>query len=276
MDSRFIAARSPLQEAALVLFGAPLDVTTCFRKGTARGPGRIRELSHVLEEYSPDLDADLRDLCLHDAGDLALPEDPAAAVAFIEQWVASLGRGQVPVMLGGEHLVTLGAVRALAARHPGLAVLQLDAHADLRDGYQGQPLSHATVMRRVAEAIPPRSLHQLGVRSASREEMAYAAEHTHLWPGRLGPSLAAVLEAIGDRPVYLTVDIDVADPAFAPGTGTPEPGGASAAELLEAARALRGRRVVGLDVVEVAPDPGDLAAVLAAKLVREALLAIGG
>lgn len=271
---RFLASRPGTEAAGLVLFGAPLDLTGCGRRGAAAGPARVREVSSLLEEHSMDLGADLREVPFHDAGDLALPPDPAGAVEAVEQWVRGLSA--LPLMLGGEHLATLGVVRALARRHPELVVLQLDAHADLRDRYEGQTLSHATVMRRVSEILAPGALHQLGVRSADREEVDFARAHSRLWPGPLPEAMERALAAAGERPLYVTIDIDVADPAFAPGTGTPEPGGPSAAELLRAVRALRGMRVVGLDVVEICPaaDRSDLTALLGAKLVREAILAV--
>lgn len=269
--------------APVVLMGAGLDVTTSFRPGTRFGPARIRTVSDGLEEYSPSLDGELADVPFYDAGDIDLaPGNTPASLDAIEDAVADVvGRGQLPIVLGGEHLLTLGAVRGVLRHVPDVAVIQFDAHADLRDDYLGENLSHATVMRRVAELIGPENVHQLGIRSGTGEEFRYGHTHTHFHPLPLGGGLAELAEqaadVVGDRPVYITVDIDVIDPGFAPGTGTPEPGGVSPGELLRALYKLRRLRVVGIDLVEVCPpqDASDVTSLLAAKLVREAIICFG-
>lgn len=283
----FLEADSPLEEAAQVVLGAPMDHTTSFRPGTREGPRRVREVSEGLESYSPLGEAAIEESPVADAGDLVLPwGDVRAALAVVEAAVAHLiGLGKRPVILGGEHLLTLGAVRAAAARWPDLHVVQLDAHLDLRDAYLGQSLSHATVMRRVAETLAGghggdggyARLVQLGVRSGVREEWAL---HRLTWRpgGSLVEAARRVARELEGRPFYLSVDIDVADPAFAPGTGTPEPGGPTAAEVIEAVAWLARAGPVAADVVEVCPakDPSDITALLAAKLVREILVAGAG
>ena len=257
------------------LLGAPLDATVSYRPGSRFGPAAIRAASWVLEEWSPTAGADMAAAGLCDLGDLDLaPGDVEGGLAAIRAAVDdAAGSGVRPLLLGGEHLVSLPAVSALAARHPGLRVLQFDAHADLRDDYLGVRRSHATVMRRIAEVVGPDRVYQAGIRSATEEEWRFALAETHLAPDglRVPP---AWLETLRTGPVYVTVDIDCVDPAFAPGTGTPEPGGPTARELLDALDALRGLRLVGADVVEVAPayDPGAITAVLAAKVVRQMLL----
>ncbi|MBO8142137.1 MAG: agmatinase [Firmicutes bacterium] len=277
-QKRFLgAANDP--EARVVLLGAPLDVTVSFRPGTRFGPARIRDVSDGLEEYSPALGRELSETPFFDAGDLDLPfGDAGTALERIERALARLTAcGRLPVVLGGEHLLTLAAVRAAAQTYPDLAVIQFDAHADLRDDYQGLHRSHATVMRRVGEVVGFERVFQLGIRSGTREEFAFGRERTRFFPMRVLDALDDVVAAVGDGPVYLTVDIDVVDPGFAPGTGTPEPGGISPAELFSALYRLRDLRIVGMDVVEVCPpqDAGDITAMLAAKLVREAILCFG-
>lgn len=261
--------------ARSALFGAPLDATGSYRPGSRFGPGAIRAASPVLEDWSPTLAVSLADRPFCDLGDLELaPADTAAALQAIGSLVAALlAEGKRPLMLGGEHLVTWPAVRAAARRHPDLAVLQLDAHCDLRSDYLGQVASHATVMRRVAEVIGPERCYQLGIRSGTEEEWTYAERYTRFLPhGRALP--LAWRQELAARPVYVTVDVDYADPAYAPGTGTPEPGGATAAELLALIDGLAGLTIVGADIVEVAPayDAGGITAVLAAKVARELLL----
>lgn len=279
---QFLAAGDD-PNAPVVLLGAALDVTTSFRPGTRFGPARIRAVSDGLEEYSPSLDKDLADVPFYDAGDIDLsPGNTPASLDAIEAAVADVvGRGQLPIVLGGEHLMTLGAVRGVLQHVPDVAVIQFDAHADLRDDYLGEKLSHATVIRRVAELIGPERVYQLGIRSGTGEEFRYGHQHTHFHPLPLGGGLAdlaeQVADAVGDRPVYITVDIDVIDPGFAPGTGTPEPGGVSPGELLRALYKLQRLRVVGIDLVEVCPpqDASDVTSLLAAKLVREAIVCFG-
>ncbi len=258
-----------------VLFGAPMDFTVSFRPGARLGPHRIREVSDVLEEYSFALDDDLSRHPFADVGDAALPLGNVAASLDVIEAVATriVEDGKVPFMIGGEHLATWPALKAVAARHQDLAVVHFDAHADLREHYLGEPYSHATVMRRVAEHIAG-PVYQFGIRSGTPEEAAYARARTRLFPGRVLEPLREVLPELRGRPLYVTVDIDVVDPAFAPGTGTPEAGGISSAELLGAIHALRGMRVVGFDLVEVCPpsDPSETTAILGAKVLRDALL----
>lgn len=265
--------------APVVLLGAPLDTTVSFRPGTRFGPSRIRDMSDGLEDYSPHLNLDFSQVPFFDAGDVDLPfGDPEAALAAIERAVASVvERGQLPIILGGEHLLTLATVRAVHRRFPDLAVVQFDAHADLRDDYLGVRQSHATVMRRIGELVGFERLYQLGIRSGTRDEFAFGRARTRFYPLQLLEALDHVLPLLAGRPLYVTIDIDVVDPGFAPGTGTPEPGGITPGELLAALHRMRDLRVVGLDVVEVCPpqDASDITAVLAAKLVREAILAFG-
>lgn len=279
---RFVAAEADYDAAAWVIAGAPLELTVSYRPGTRWGPTRIREASHSLETYSPELDRDLEDLAIHDAGDVVLPlgnlgQSLARIEAALRRPVAD---GKRVLLLGGEHLVTLAAVNAVLDRYPDLVVVQFDAHADLRDRYLGEPYSHATVMRRVLDLVGTGRLWQLGPRSGLREEFQLARQEGRLFHDvgegaeALARELAGPLRGV---PVYLTVDIDVLDPAVAPGTGTPEPGGPDFGVLQRALYRLAhaGARVVAADLVEAAPplDPSGRTEVVAAKLARELLLA---
>jgi agmatinase len=265
--------------ARWALVGAPLDATVSYRPGSRFGPPAVRAASWVLEEWSPAAGRGLEDVGLCDLGDLDLPPgDVPASLAAIGDTVEALAsEGLRPFVLGGEHLVTLPAVAALAARHPGLRVLQFDAHADLRDEYLGLRLSHATVMRRISEVVGPERVYQLGIRSGTEAEWRFGRGATRMAMDALTLP-AEWRQALESGPVYVTVDIDCVDPAFAPGTGTPEPGGPGAREFLAALDGLRGLRLVGADVVEVAPayDPGAITAILAAKAVRQVLLCATG
>jgi agmatinase len=263
--------------AAAAFFGAPLDATTSFRSGTGSGPGAIRRLSDSLETYSPALDRDLEQLSLVDLGDLdfagADVEEAVDAIADTIADAAALAR--LPVMLGGEHTVTLGGFRGIKRVHPDALLVQLDAHADLRESYEGRALTHATWAYSAATEFGFDSLVQLGIRSGSREEWPRARETA--WSSRSLELPESIRARFADRPVYLTVDIDVLDPSTAPGTGCPEPGGATFTELETFLHGLAGLRVVAVDVVEVAPalDPSEITAAAAAKIVRDAVLLFG-
>jgi len=274
--SGFMGSGDDYESAAAVIIGAPMDQTTSFRPGTRHGPRQIRSVSEVLEEYSPRLDRDLADIRYTDLGDVAVV--PGQVEESLDRIARSATRvlkdGKVLFLLGGEHLVSLPAVQSAAGLHPGLAVIHFDAHADLREMYLGMRLSHATVMRRVAEIIGGDNVYQFGVRSGTREEFSYARSAVNFHDLLKAEEVALAAEKLRGRPVYITLDIDVLDPAYAPGTGTPEPGGCSPLELFSALEALAGLKVVGFDLVEVCPpfDPSQRTAVLAAKLLREALL----
>lgn len=275
---RFLGSGSTADTASVSLFGAPFDGTVSFVPGTRFGPARVREASDGIETYSPLLDRDLEDTPFYDHGDLELPfGNPAAALERIEAFLHDVyDAGRMPFMIGGEHLVTLPAVRAARAAFPDLAVVQFDAHADLREDYLGEPDSHATVMRRIADLVGGDHVVQIGVRSGTREEFLFGRNYTRFYPGSYSAeTMADVARHLAGRPVYVTVDIDVVDPGFAPGTGTPEPGGWHPQELFQALYALRSLDVVGCDVVEVCPpaEHGLVTPLLGAKLVREMLLA---
>jgi agmatinase len=205
--------------------------------------------------------------------------DPKASLDRGEQVARKLVQdGKLPFMMGGEHLVTVPCVRAVHAKYGDeLLLLQFDAHADLREDYLGNPLSHAAAMQRCLDFLPAKNLYQFGIRSGTAEEYQMGKERCNLFPHEVLRPLQQVLPTLGNRPVYITIDIDVMDPAFAPGTGTPEPGGIHSREMIDAILAMKGLNVVGFDVVEVAPglDHSDRTVVLGAKLIREAILAFG-
>lgn len=279
-NGMFLGAGDGYAAARVVLAGAGLDATVCFRPGAREGPRAVRHLSQCLEEYSLRLGRDIREAPFYDAGDLDLPFGGVEnALAHIERAADGiLSDGKVPVFIGGEHLITLPVITAVHSRHPDLVVLQFDAHADLRDQYLGVRLSHATVMRRVADLLGRGRIYQFGVRSADKEEVEFAGGNTRLHLYEVSAPLADVYDEIATKPVYVTLDVDVVDPAYAPGVGTPEPGGIGPAELMDAVYRLQGLNVVGFDVVEVNPayDPGGLAPLLAAKVIREIVLVLTG
>lgn len=274
----FIASSDDYESAQAVVYGMPMDFTVSFRPGSRFGPGRIREVSVGLEEYSPYLDRSLDEICVFDAGDLPLPFGNAArSLDMIGDYVAQLlADDKFPLGLGGEHLVTWPIVQAVHAKHPDLALIHIDAHADLREEYEGEALSHSTPVRKIAELLGGRNVYQFGIRSGTREEFRYAREHLNFHPFDVLEPLERRLPELAGRPVYVTIDIDVLDPSAAPGTGTAEAGGITNKELLAAVHAIARSeaQVVGADLVEVAPvyDPSEQTQIAAAKLVREMLL----
>lgn len=273
----FMAASNNLEACRKILLGIPFDATTSFRPGARLAPYRIREVSEGLEEYSIYQDKSLENLNFYDAGDLILPFGNVPECLYrIEQAAAGFWQqGKKVFSVGGEHLVSLPLIKACHQLYPNLVVVQLDAHADLREEYMGEHLSHAAVMRRIAELIGKGRVYQLGIRSCTGDELSYARGNTVMYAGRLLDALEPVIKSIGFRPVYFTLDIDVLDPAFAPGTGTPEPGGFTSRELFEFIQQIKSLNIVGFDIVEIAPpyDSGDITSILGAKIIREALLA---
>ena len=273
----FIGCDCGYEQARVVLYGAPFDSTTSFRPGARFGPSAMRHESFGLETYSPYQDADLTDCAVFDSGDLELCFGSAqAALEDIETRAAGiLEDGKFPLLLGGEHLVTLGAVRAVVKRYPELHIIHFDAHADLRDDYLGAKLSHACVLRRCHELVGDGRIHQFCVRSGDREEFRFAGAHTDLHPFGF-EGLEETVAALGEAPVYLTVDLDCLDPSAFPGTGTPEAGGVSFLQLLEAIRTACAAHVVGADVNELAPmlDSSGVSTATACKVLRELMLAL--
>lgn len=277
----FLACDSSYEAAKVVLFGAPFDSTTSFRPGARFGPSAIRHESFGLETYSPYQDKDLCDRAVFDAGDLELPFGSAEAAldAIEERTETILKDSKLPLLLGGEHLVTLGAVRAMVKRYPDLHIVHFDAHADLRNDYLGVSLSHACVMRRCYELLGDFRLHQFCIRSGEREEFAFAKEHTCLHPFSFdGLEETITMLAQKKAPVYLSVDLDCLDPGVFPGTGTPEAGGVSFPQLFSAMAAVCRLPVVGADVNELAPslDHSGVSTATACKTVRELVLLLSG
>ena len=275
----FIGCDASYEDAKIVLFGAPFDSTTSFRPGARFGPAAMRHESFGLETYSPYQDADLTDYGVFDSGDLELCFGSAeAALADIQQRTETiLSDGKLPLLLGGEHLVTLGAFRAVLKKYPDVHIIHFDAHADLRDDYLGAKLSHACVLRRCHDLVGDGRIHQFCIRSGEREEFRFAKEHTDMHPLTLDglSDCIAALKA-SDTPVYFTIDLDCLDPSVFPGTGTPEAGGITFLQLLEAIEEVSRCRIVGADVNELAPmlDTTGVSTATACKVLRELLLAI--
>lgn len=276
----FIGCESDYGDADMVIFGAPFDSTTSYRPGARFGSSAMRHESFGLETYSPYQNRDLTDYKIFDGGDLELCfGNSKTALADIENCTEHiLADHKIPVLLGGEHLVTLGSVQAVYKKYPEMHILHFDAHADLRDEYLGEPLSHACVMRRCHDLLGDGRIHQFCIRSGEREEFLFAKAHTDFHPfdfTGLEPLVCALEES--RTPVYLTIDLDCLDPSVFPGTGTPEAGGVSFLQLLKAIVSASRLNIVGADVNELAPmlDASGASTVAACKVLRELLLSIG-
>lgn len=274
----FIGCTAEFDEAKIVLYGAPFDSTTSYRPGARFGPSAIRHESYGIETYSPYQRLDLEDANVFDSGDLELCfGDSSAALAVIGERVNEIvSCGKLPLLLGGEHLVTLAPVEVLFKRYPDLHIIHFDAHADLRDDYLGARLSHACVMRRIHDLVGDGRIHQFGLRSGERGEFEFASEHTDMHALTLD-GLDETVNSLArlKAPVYVTVDLDVLDPSEFPGTGTPEAGGVSFLQLFGALKKICAElNVVGADLVELAPnlDSSGRSTALACKLLRELIL----
>lgn len=270
----FMAARPDVERARVVLFGCPFDGTSSYRPGSRFAPAAIRTVSDGIETYDPILRADLEDASFADAGDLLLPfGDIAKALDETHEMAMGLyQKGQIPAALGGEHLLTLPLYRAAVESHPGVVIVQFDAHLDMRNNYLGVNLSHATVMRRITDIVEPSRILQVGQRSGTREEFEFSESLGILRPSTI--RVEEIRDWVGDRPLYVTVDLDVLDPSILPGTGTPEPGGVSFQTLQGWLSGLAGCRWVGWDVVELTPmlDVSQISSVVSAKIVRTMIL----
>lgn len=275
--STFIGCDKSYAESKIVLFGAPFDSTASYRPGSRFASRRMREESYGIETYSPYLDKDLTETAVFDGGDLELAFGNAEnALGEIERFTGKvLGDAKLPLMIGGEHLVTLGAFRAAVEKYPDLHVIHFDAHTDLRNDYLGEKLSHATVMRRIYDLTGDGRIYQFGIRSGEKAEFEFAKKHTVLRPFNFG-GLSGAVTALKGKPVYLSIDLDVLDPSQFPGTGTPEAGGVSFIELAEAIKTVTQLNIVACDINELCPvyDPSGISAALACKILRELLLSL--
>lgn len=264
-------------ESDVVIFSSPMDATCSFRPGTRFAGPAIREDSIGLEWYSPYFDMDLKNVKTCDIGDLELPMgDVEKDLKEISRVTKNILKDNKKVMMiGGEHLVTLGTIREYVKKYPDLHIIHFDAHTDLRDEFLGRKLSHATVLKKCYDLLGDHRIYQFGIRSGDSSEFAWAAEgHTFLRKFDL-EGLKECIETIKDKPVYITIDLDVLDPSVFPGTGTPEAGGITYKELQQAILDMRGlNNIVGADMVELSPhyDPSGVSTAVACKVLREMVL----
>lgn len=275
----FIKSHPNYEESKAVLYGMPMDWTVSYRPGSRFGPNKIREVSIGLEEYSPYLDRELEEVKFFDAGDIPLPfGNPEKSLLEIETYVHTLlADNKIPMGMGGEHLVSLPVMKAVASKYDDLAIIHFDAHTDLRENYEGEEYSHSTPIRKIADLIGPKNVYSFGIRSGMKEEFVWAKENgMHISKFEVLEPLKEVLPTLQGRNVYVTIDMDVLDPAHAPGTGTVDAGGITSRELLASIHAIAasGVNVVGFDLVELAPvyDHSDQTANTASKLIREMIL----
>ena len=273
----FIGFTDGFEESKAVLFGAGFDGTTSFKPGARFAPSAMREDSWYIESYSPYFDKDLEDLKLFDFGNLELPYgDKRGALRMIQDHVQEIiDANKVPIMIGGEHLVSLAPIKALSKKYDDLHIIHFDAHTDLRNEYMDESLSHATVLRRIYDQLGDGRLNQFCIRSGLKEEFEWAKEHAHLEKFTYN-TLEERVNLLIDKPVYITIDLDVFDPSVFPGTGTPEPGGIDFHDMLNIVKTLsKLKNVVGMDVVELSPkyDASGISTAVACKTLRELVLA---
>lgn len=273
----YMSCEASFEEATTVIYGAPFDGTVSNRPGTRFAADAIRSESYGLETYSPFLNKDLEDVRIMDSGDVDITiGNKVKVLEELEETARTiLNAGKLPFMIGGEHLVTLGPMRAVLEKYPDTVLVQFDAHTDLRDDYMGEPLSHATVVRRIHDLIGDNRIYQYGIRSGTKEEFDWSEKHTVLEKFSID-TLKDLPGIIGNAPVYVTIDLDCLDPSIFPGTGTPEPGGLTYKELEPAFKVFEQLNVVAADIVELSPpyDHSGVSNAVAAKVARELMLSI--
>lgn len=272
----FNGFNSMYDDAQLVVFGVPFDGTTSFRPGTRFASSVMRNEFIGLETYSPYLDRDLVEYKLHDAGDVYIPigNTKQSLDNVYDATKKILNDNKLPFMIGGEHLVTYPAFKAVHEKYPDVYLLHFDAHTDLRDAFFGEKLSHATVIKKCWELTGDNKVFQFGIRSGDRSEFIWSDTHTIMERYSVNTVKEVVNKLLGKN-VYITIDLDILDPSVLPGTGTPEPGGIGFKEMLEAIGYMKDLNIVGLDVVELSPhyDPTGVSTAVACKVFRELTLA---
>ncbi len=276
IEQTFTSSKASLKEALAVILGCPYDGSASFRPGARFGPSAIRRASWGIETYSPYLNRDLGRLSIHDMGDLELPVgEKTISLDLIRKATRKiLSWDKFPIVLGGDHLISLPVVEELVKNHPQLQIVHIDAHTDLREEYLGESASHSTVMKKLIDHIGEGRLFQIGIRSGTEEEFKLARKMKSIVP--LDPSsLNSMVRRIGNKPVYVTLDLDVIDPSLLPGVGTPEPGGLTFQELISLLKKLQPLHVIGFDIVELTPDydPTQVSSVTASVILREMILA---
>ncbi len=275
----FMGAQRTLDDCKIAIFGVPYDGTTSFKPGARFGPSSIREVSHSIETYCPELDLDLEEIQFADLGSINIPYGaPEPVVSEVNKATNSIiKRGLNPLILGGEHSVSSGAVEALVQYNPDLIMVQLDAHADLRNEWLGNRHSHACAMRRCLDVLPSKKIFQVAIRSGTRREYKELREENRLVFHAHGKQATFLEEALRPhigQPIYLTIDLDWFDPSVMPGTGTPEPGGFFWQDFSAIVNVLKKHNLVAADVVELSPqlDSSGISSVLAAKVTRSLLM----
>ena len=274
LPRNWMESTDKFEESDCIMVGLPYDGTCSYRPGTRFAPQEIRQASYGLETYSPYLDKDLSEVKFYDAGELDFQfgnrEDTLIKIEATAREVFSYDKKWLGI--GGEHLVTLPAIKACHEKYTDLSVIHFDAHADVTDEYLNEKLSHAAVMKRVSEIIGVENLIQTGIRSGTKDEFEWMKENKTFYSSE--EDFADRINVLSNKPVYLSIDLDVLDPSIFCGTGTPEPGGMTFNDLISKIMLLKNLNIVGADVVELSPhyDPSGVSTITAAKVIREVLL----
>jgi agmatinase len=276
IETNYISANASFEKSRVVILGCPYDGSASFRPGARFGPSAIRRASWGIETFSPYFQKDLSQCSIHDMGDLELPlGEKKISLNLIRKAVGIiLSEKKYPVLLGGDHLITLPIVEEILKTYPRLHLIHIDAHTDLRDDYLGESLSHSTVMKKVVDHLGEGRLFQMGIRSGTEDEFKLARRMQSIIP--FDPaSLSPMIKRLRNQPVYITLDLDVIDPSLLPGVGAPEPGGLTFQEVISLLKKLQTLNVIGFDIVELTPDydPTQISSITAAVILREMILA---
>ena len=276
IETNYISASASFEKSQGVILGCPYDGSASFRPGARFGPSAIRRASWGIETFSPYFQRDLSQCSIHDMGDIELPlGEKKISLGLIRKALGKILSGRkLPIILGGDHLITLPIIEEILPLYPQLYIIHIDAHTDLREEYLGEFLSHCTVMRRLIERLGEGRLFQIGIRSGTEDEFKLARKIKSIISLE-SASLNSMIRRLRNKPVYITLDLDVIDPSLLPGVGTPEPGGFTFQEFISLLKKLQTLHVIGFDIVELTPDydPTQVSSITASVILREMILA---